>query len=634
MRNITVQLGVRMKRFFIFLFSFILICTGIEVFASDAVSVVHNSAGNSIEGYMPYVTKKDEVIYSSSHYKISKFDPTVKTNVEGVNHPGARGANQLVIYTPNCGESTETNEYGYEAIVVGNTVVELSGANSPIPKDGFVISGHGKAKTWITNAVKIGTKVYVDLEHMTVYTYVTSESYLYLATKKLEDTEQMIQFYLQNNPNFNPRFSNMYLEDAKRYIKKAKKNPQSVKRNVSLSIEASNDALKSIIPYKPKELKGVWIRPVEKSPFEIRNTVKRLKKLGVNTVFLETFYHGKTIYPSKVMAKYGFVPQNEVFVGFDPLEEWAEECKKEKIKLHIWFETFYVGGDSSNSSPQGILFLNPAWGNKTKKDYASINPSKVATEHNGYFLDPVNPDVRKFLLELLEEIIITYKPYGVNLDYIRYPQAVSEANSWGYTTIAREQFQTKYGVDPIDIDSNEMMLAWSNFRRSYVTQMVKSANALCKKHNVYLSAVIFPDRLAALLYKLQDWRDWSQLNYVDGVTPLFLTCDAKTAGLAIKKVADVISPKTDLYAGLFVTFIGGSPDDLIRQIHESRKLNVSGVILFDYAHITSRYTEALSMFFRAKEIMAQSSQVSETKKEEVVKETKKKKGLFGWFSFD
>ena len=558
-----------MKRVLLIILSFILGIIGIEAFAEETTSLQAPN-GTVIEGYLPYVAKKDEVIYSSSHYKISKFDPTVKTNIEGVNSPGARGTNQLVVYTPNCGESTGTNEYGYEAIVVGNTVVELSGANSPIPPDGFVISGHGKAKTWITNAVKMGTKVYVDLESMTIYTYVTSESYLFLAAKKLEDTEQMIQFYSQNNPNFNPRFSNMYLEDAKKYIKKAKKNPQAVKKNVSLSIEASNDALKSIIPHKPKELKGVWIRPVEKSAFEIRNTVKRLKKLGVNTVFVETFYHGKTIYPSKLMAKYGFVPQNELFAGFDPLAVWAEECKKEKIKLHIWFETFYVGNDTVNSNPQAMLVLNPAWSNKTKKDYASINPSKAATEHNGYFLDPVNPDVRKFLLELMEEIIVTYKPSGINLDYIRYPQAVSESNAWGYTQCARELFQAQYGVDPVDISSNEMMLNWANFRRSYVTQMVKSTNALCKKHNVYLSAVIFPDRLAALLYKLQDWKEWSLNNYIDGVTPLFLTCDAKTASKAIKKVADCINSKTDLFAGLFVTFIGGSPDDLIRQIHESR----------------------------------------------------------------
>ncbi len=622
-----------MKRVFI-IFICLILGIGQQIFAEE--NTPETADGKVIEGYLPYVAKKDEVIYSSSHYKINKFDPTVKTNVEGVNAPGARGPNQLVIYTPNCGETTGTNEYGYEAIVVGNTVVDLSGANSPIPSDGFVISGHGKAKTWITNAVKIGTKVYLDLENMTIYTYVTSESYIFLANKKLEETEQMIQYYSQNNPSFNPRFSNMYLEDARKFIKKAKKNPQAVKKNVTLSIEASNDALKNIIPYKSKEMKGVWIRPVERSAYEIRNTVKKLKKLGVNTIFLETFYHGKTIYPSKLMSTYGFIPQNEIFVGFDPLEIWRDECKKEKIKLHIWFETFYVGNDNPNINPQSILFLNPSWSNKNKKEYASINPVKVSTEHNGYFLDPANPEVRKFLLDLIEEIIVTYCPDGINLDYIRYPQAVSEMNAWGYTEHARNLFKEQYGVDPVDLGPSEYAVAWGNFRRNHVTAMVKSVNALCRKHKVYLSAVIFPDRLAAFTSKLQDWKEWSQNGYIDGATPLFLTCDARTASKAIQKVASVLQPRTDLYAGLFVTFIGGSPDDLIRQIHESRKLNVGGVILFDYAHITNRYTDALAMFFRPKDasLLAQMTTPEPNKEEKVKKEKEKKRKLNWIFSFD
>lgn len=593
------------------------------------------SVSSDVAAYSPYTAKKDEIIYSSSFYKIDRIDPTNKTNPEGYNMPGARGTNQLVIYTPDYGDSTSTNEYGYEAIVSGNTVVDLSGANSLIPGDGFVISGHGKAKTWINNAVKIGTKVYINLEEMRVYTYVTSESYLYLAAKKIEETEQMMQYYSQNNPYFNQRFANLYINDAKKYLKKARKNPQSVKKNVSLAIEAANDALKNTVPYKHTEMKGVWIRPVELNQYEIRNTVKNLKKLGVNTIFLETFYHGKTIYPSKLMTTYGFIPQNELFQGFDPLKIWRDECKREKIKLHIWFETFYLGNDNPNSNPQHILFLNPEWGNKTKKDYLSITPSKATTEHNGYFLDPVNPEVRKFLLDLIEEIILTYHPDGINLDYIRYPQSVSEMNAWGYTEKARELFEASYGKDPVKYSDTATLIDWANFKRSYVTLMVKSVNELCSKHKIYLSTVIFPDRLTALTTKLQDWKEWSQEGYIDGVTPLFLTCDARTASRSIKRVASIISPKTDLFAGLFVTFIGGSPDDLIRQIHETRKLNLGGVVLFDYAHTTNRYADVLSMFFKEKDVAVQFDNVDDnaSKVQQDVK-MKEKRGFFKFLNFD
>ena len=602
---------------------FLFTCTlGAYVLADDKIKTMP-------EGYYPYVAKKDEVIYSSSHYNISKFDPTAKTNKDGVNMPGSRGTNQLVIYTSNYGASTGTNEYGYEAIVVGNTVVELSGANSPIPTDGFVISGHGKAKTWINNAVKVGTKVYVDYENEIIYTYETSESYIYQAENKIQETELIVQYYSKNNQQFDSHAPNIYLSDAKKYVKKAKKNPQSARKCVTYAIEAANDALRCTIPFNPDEMKGVWIRPYERNAQEVRNSVKNLKSLGIDTVFLETFYHGRTIYPSKLMASNGFIAQNENFTGYDPLAVWAEECKKNKIKLHIWFETFYIGNENPQMNPQNILFLNPEWGNKMKKDADELYPSKAVTEHNGYFLDPANPEVQKFIIDLTEEIVTNYHPDGINLDYIRYPQSVGEMNSWGFTSYARNDFKQKYKIDPVDIHNNEeQLINWSNYRRSAVTETVKGINEVCKKNKVFLTSVIFPDRLSAYTTKLQDWKEWSNSKIIDGVTPLFLTCDNKTAANSIKRVLSTINPDTKLYAGIFVTFIGGSSDDLIRQLHTAKKMNLGGVVIFDYAHITNKYYNTMTMFFcenkETAPIDKRKSQKKKFKKEKV----KAKKAVF------
>jgi len=616
-----------MKKILTYIICFFVVLTIAPAWAADDIKTLP-------AGYYPYVAKKDEVIYSGSQYKINKFDPTSKTNKEGINMPGSRGTNQLIIYTPSYGNSTNTNEYGSEAIVIGNNVVELSGANSPIPADGFVISGHGKAKNWINSTINVGTKVYVDYENEIIYTYDTSESYIYLAENKLEETEQIIQYYSKNNPQFTAHAPGIYITDAKKYIKKAKKSPQSAKKNVALAIDAANDALRCTIPFNPNEMKGVWLRPYQKNEQEVKNTIKHLKSLGIDTVFLETFYHGRTIYPSKVMATNGFISQNENFTGYDPLAVWSEECKKQKIKLHIWFETFYIGNENPQLNPQNILFLNPEWGNKIKKDTDELYPSKAVTEHNGYFLDPANPEVRQFLTDLTEEIITTYKPDGINLDYIRYPQSVGEMNLWGFTKYARNDFKQKYNIDPIDIHNNsEQLIKWGNYRRDAVTQTVQNIADICRGNNVYLTAVIFPDRLKAFTTKLQDWKEWSNSEIIDGVTPLFLTCDNKTAANSINKVLATINSNTKLYAGIFVTFIGGSSDDLIRQLHMAKKMNLGGVIIFDYAHITNKYNNTMTMFFcENKEI----TKIDEHKKhkQKTTKEKKKKKSRFkNTFSF-
>lgn len=547
--------------------------------------------------FKPYEPAKNEIVFSYTKNLINAIDPTSLTNRAGSYLPGARGQNQLVIYTPNYGIRTNTNEFGAEAVVEGNTVTELSGADSFIPGNGLVISGHGRAKVWMNSAVKIGTKIYIDKSSNLIYTYTTSESYIFESEKKISEAEQMLEYYRKTSPDYNWKLPYSYISDARNYVKKARKNPDEVQKYSKAAIEASNDALKSVLPYKNGELKGIWLRPTEKSENEIKTSLDRLKQAGIDNIFLETYYHGKTIYPSKTMEAYGFTPQYEQFVGIDPLEIWIREAHKRGIKIHIWFETFYAGNQNPKDNPLSILAKNPSWGNKTKKDAESVEPSKSTSEHNGYFLDPANPYVQDFLCKLLEEIITIYKPDGINLDYIRYPNCIStsENANWGFTEFARNDFFTIYGVDPIILKKTDPLWQdWNNYRIEQITNMVKKAGQICKKNNTYISAVIFPDRLAALSSKHQDWKTWSTRGYLNGLTPLFLTCDSKMAN---KMMLDVISAKssnTDFYAGLFVTFMGGSDEDLIKQIHEARKVNANGVILFDYAHLNNKYINTLS----------------------------------------
>lgn len=547
--------------------------------------------------YTQYVPKKSEIIFNESSRVIDAINPTAKSNKVASHLPGARGANQLVIYTRDYNPRTGTNEFGSEAIVDGNTVIEMSGADSPIPHTGVVISGHGTAKNWINQNLKVGTKVYIDTVTKTVYTYTTSESYLFEASKKIDEAKSMVEYYKSSNATYDYRVPNYYIKEAQEYLKKAEKDTDNIKKLSHLAIESANTALKSVVPYKNNELKGVWVRPVETDENEIQKSVKRIKAAGIDNIFIETYYHGRTIFPSETMAKYGFVKQNEKFEGFDPLKVWVKYAHRYDIKVHVWFETFYVGIQRPETNPGNILATKPEWANKTKKNYKLTVPTPSASEHNGFFIDPANPEVQAFLLELLTEIISNYKVDGINLDYIRYPQsvAVSDMNSWGYTEFARNEFKAIYGKDPALITmADPLWIKWCEYRREKVTNFVAKVGALSREKHTYLTAVIFPDRLSALTTKQQDWKTWSTRGYVNGFTPLFLTCNAKTLNVLVTNVIKAIAPGTDLYAGLFVTFMGGSEEDLIREIHETRKMNVNGVILFDFAHLDNKYVNALA----------------------------------------
>lgn len=575
----------------------LLSCPG-SVFSHEIMLIDENDKTTQeelVNAFSPLTFSGNEVIFKQASTKITKVDPIAERHL----YPGGRGSDQLLIYTPKFGTHTETNEFGAEAIVEDNVVTSISGADSTIPQNGIVISGHGGAKNWIIKNITVGSKVYVDPINKTLSVYVTSESFMYEAKAKLSEAKAIIDFYSKQIPGYNATLPNNYIQTAENYLKIAEsenKNGAVLKQYTHEAIDAATMAIKTSLPYVKDELKGTWIRPTETSKEQIIATLDKIKTDGFNSIFLETYFHGKTIFPSCTMNKYGFTVQNEKFAGFDPLETWIEEAHKRDIKVHIWFQSFYVGNQPPSQNPSSILSVRPDWGNKTKKGAPIKGATKSATEHNGYFIDPANPEVQDFLLELLDEIIVTYKPDGINLDYVRYPSTntKSDLGAWGFTDYAREDFKKKYGVDPMDLTTADAgWYDWNQYRRNKVSEFVKKAGELCRKKNTYVSTVIFPDIASALSTKQQDWTAWTVDDYVDGFTPLFLTYDPKMLTAMMHDVMRVKAAKTDLYAGLFVTFMGGAPEDLIKQIYQSRMMNAKGIIIFDYAHTTPVYTTTL-----------------------------------------
>lgn len=555
----------------------------------------------SIQAQECPATRPNEVIFSQKVYPVNSIDPTMLSNTAGSFYPGLRGTNQMIIYTPNYGFRTGTNEFGTEAIVDGNVVTSLSGADSIIPYDGLVISGHGNAKKWINENIILGSKVYVNKESKTLTVYVTSDSFIYGAKSKIKEAQDMMSYYRNLSYMYDYKKPYSYIEKAKDYLKKAQNDPKNVQRYSTLAINSANQALANSIPYEKNEFKGIWVRPTETTPEAIVRSIDKIKAAGIDNIILETYFHGQTIFPSKTMENYQFIAQNEKFLGFDPLKVWIEEAHKRNMKVHIWFETFYVGNENPKYNSKSILAVHHDWGNKTKRDFDSISAVPSLSEHGGYFLDPANPDVQQFLIDLLTEIVNKYHPDGINLDYIRYPQSIAakyagyDLSNWGYTEYARNEFKKEYGKDPIDISYNDALWDnWAKYRQDKVTSFVLRVSKLTKQNKMLLTAVIFPDRQKALDTKQQDWRTWSNLGYVDGFTPLLLTCDAKTANLMLQDVIKNKSQYTSLYAGLFITFMDGSSEDLLRQIHEARKLNAKGVIMFDLAHFNEKYARTLT----------------------------------------
>ena len=81
----------------------------------------------------------------------------VRYNITGINQ--GRGKEAVILYSPVWGEQTGTGRDGIELIVSGRAVKEIKLGNSPIPRDGYVISISGPATQFLYDNVKVGDKL-------------------------------------------------------------------------------------------------------------------------------------------------------------------------------------------------------------------------------------------------------------------------------------------------------------------------------------------------------------------------------------------------------------------------------------------------------------------------------------------
>ncbi|MDQ7843712.1 MAG: phosphodiester glycosidase family protein [Armatimonadota bacterium] len=107
------------------------------------------------------ITAEGTVLFDRLHAEFTALAGEASARIDGLNRE--RRADELILYRPIYDASTRTNAFGAEAVVSNGVVVSVADqrGNSPIPRDGFVLSGHGRARQWILRALAPGLPVVV-----------------------------------------------------------------------------------------------------------------------------------------------------------------------------------------------------------------------------------------------------------------------------------------------------------------------------------------------------------------------------------------------------------------------------------------------------------------------------------------
>lgn len=169
------------------------------------------------------------------------------------------------------------------------------------------------------------------------------------------------------------------------------------------------------------EIRAIWLDRGTivraKSEQDLAKVFDQLAAMGFNTVFFETVNASYPIYPSRVAPE-----QNPLVRGWDPLAAAVKLAHERGMELHAWVWLFAAANQRHNALlnqpanyPGPVLAAHPDWAIVNRQGRLFDQNTKKA------FLDPANPEVRRYLMALLEEIVTRYAVDGIQLDYIRYP---------------------------------------------------------------------------------------------------------------------------------------------------------------------------------------------------------------------
>jgi len=176
--------------------------------------------------------------------------------------------------------------------------------------------------------------------------------------------------------------------------------------------------------YDNEEFRSVWVITwehskssdnVESSKARIRTILDNIKAANMNAVLWQV-RQGGTAYYNSSFEPWGSYSNGPYPGGYDILTYAIEEAHKRGLELHAWFNVF-AASSTASGTPGGE---HPEW---VCRDRAgSVMQSSRA-------LSPGLKDVRDYTINAAMEVVRNYDIDGLHLDYVRWNEHYSSANS-------------------------------------------------------------------------------------------------------------------------------------------------------------------------------------------------------------
>ncbi len=338
-----------------------------------------------------------------------------------------------------------------------------------------------------------------------------------------------------------------------------------------------------------------------KSPYALRQVMREIKAAGIDFILpTAKSTSGKVNWDSKIAP-------SELVYERDYLKTVIKYAHAEGIKVYPVFCASTEGGDKATNA---LLDCNPAWA------------YYFEGARRGY-IDPGNPDARRYETSLVAEMIRQCDPDGLSLDYLRCPNRV------GYTDSGRAEFLARHAVDlatlveigpePLDTEAGKKAASavsasarndpiwpeWQRWRRDKITTYMREIAAAARnaKPGIPISSYVWGAHTYKGNYETcQDWKTWIREGLLDWINPSGYRYTDESFREAARLNRSAVPKGFPFYITIGVRTSHGelkSADEVKRQIDMSREAGADGVIFFTWASLRAflpDVTEAIKAF--------------------------------------
>ncbi len=270
---------------------------------------------------------------------------------------------------------------------------------------------------------------------------------------------------------------------------------------------------------------------------DVPRVVERAKAMGVKGILVQVVGRGDAWYRSDLL------PRPEPLQGLDrdPLGELLPIAHAAGLEVHAWINCCLVwSAPNRPRDPRHVLNAHPEWVARLAdgRPMTRLTPrQRERMQLEGVFVSPAHPGVRRWIAEIVQELVSRYPVDGVHLDYVRQP-----AVAIGYDPTSRARFALESGVDPIMIarhpaaERTRLDSAWAAFQLEQVTAIVRGVrdSLAVTRPDLPLSAAVVADSSTAWNLKRQPWSRWVRDGLLDRA---FVMCYAPSVQTVLGQLA-------------------------------------------------------------------------------------------------